>query len=75
MERCVYAIPNDSVFNNDEITRLEGDVEASRVSPASLRTKLQVCYYPHKHANPYFLFLLLTYFSFFLSLIRRWHQD
>ncbi|KAL6339038.1 hypothetical protein AAG906_024189 [Vitis piasezkii] len=41
MERCVYAIPNDSVFGNDEIMRLEKDVEASRVSPAALRTKLQ----------------------------------
>lgn len=41
MERCVYAIPNDSVFGNDEIMRLEKDIEASRVSPAALRTKLQ----------------------------------
>lgn len=55
MERCVYAIPNDSVFGNDEIMRLEKDIEASRVSPAALRTKLQVCYYPHRPVYPLFL--------------------
>lgn len=58
MERCVYAIPNASVFDNDEIMRLEKEVEASRVSPAALRTKLQVNIHINMHVLCFLLFCL-----------------
>ncbi|CAN1190341.1 DNA polymerase alpha catalytic subunit [Linum perenne] len=41
MQRCVYAIPNNSVFQTDEMLQLEKDVEESRISPAEFRKKLQ----------------------------------
>ncbi|KAL5754943.1 hypothetical protein ACOSP7_023163 [Xanthoceras sorbifolium] len=41
MHRCVYAIPNGSLFNTDEIMKLEKDAEESRISPTAFRTKLQ----------------------------------
>lgn len=42
MQRCVYAIPDRSVFDADEMMRLEKDVEESRISPADFRRNLQV---------------------------------
>lgn len=42
MQRCVYAIPNRSVFHDNEIVKLEKDVQESRISPADFRKKLQV---------------------------------
>ncbi|TXG59415.1 hypothetical protein EZV62_013988 [Acer yangbiense] len=41
MHRCVYAIPNGSLFNTDKIMKLEKDAEESRISPTTFRTKLQ----------------------------------
>ncbi|KAK6923049.1 DNA-directed DNA polymerase, family B, exonuclease domain, partial [Dillenia turbinata] len=41
MQRCVYAIPNSSIFHNDLITKLEKDVEESRINPTVFRSKLQ----------------------------------
>ncbi|KAK9284464.1 hypothetical protein L1049_023637 [Liquidambar formosana] len=41
MQRCVYAIPNGSVFHNDMIMKLEKDAEESRISPTAFHTKLQ----------------------------------
>ncbi|KAK6924049.1 Zinc finger, DNA-directed DNA polymerase, family B, alpha [Dillenia turbinata] len=41
MQRCVYAIPNSSIFHNDLITKLEKDVEESQITPTAFRTKLQ----------------------------------
>ncbi|KAK9166291.1 hypothetical protein Scep_001482 [Stephania cephalantha] len=41
MQRCVYAIPNGSIFQNDVIMEMEREVLESRVSPTVLRTKLQ----------------------------------
>ncbi|KAM7251032.1 hypothetical protein ACFE04_022915 [Oxalis oulophora] len=40
MQRCVYAIPNDSIFHTDEMVKLEKDYEESRISPSDFRTKL-----------------------------------
>ncbi|KAK9163384.1 hypothetical protein Syun_004286 [Stephania yunnanensis] len=41
MQRCVYAIPNGSIFINDVIMEMEREVLETRVSPAVFRTKLQ----------------------------------
>ncbi|XP_062101961.1 DNA polymerase alpha catalytic subunit [Humulus lupulus] len=41
MQRCVYAIPNQSSFNADELTKLEKDAEESKISPADFRKTLQ----------------------------------
>ncbi|GMN30176.1 hypothetical protein TIFTF001_002720 [Ficus carica] len=41
MQRCVYAIPNRSVFDVDEMVKLEKDAEESRISPVDFRKKLQ----------------------------------
>ncbi|XP_052195502.1 DNA polymerase alpha catalytic subunit [Diospyros lotus] len=41
MQRCVYAIPNGSLFQNDVIMKLEKDAEESRISSTAFRTKLQ----------------------------------
>ncbi|KAM2640329.1 hypothetical protein TB1_026726 [Malus domestica] len=40
VQRCVYAIPNSSVFHSDEIMKLEKDAEESRISSREFRTKL-----------------------------------
>jgi cellulose synthase/poly-beta-1,6-N-acetylglucosamine synthase-like glycosyltransferase len=44
MQRCIYAIPNGSLFHSEEMMKLEKDVEESRVSPTAFRTKLQVSF-------------------------------
>lgn len=41
MQRCVYAIPNGSVFQNETVTKLEKDVEESKISLTAFRSKLQ----------------------------------
>ncbi|KAF6171298.1 hypothetical protein GIB67_036966 [Kingdonia uniflora] len=41
MQRCVYAIPNGSVFQTNVIMDLERDVVDSRISSTVLQTKLQ----------------------------------
>ncbi|CAA7012880.1 unnamed protein product [Microthlaspi erraticum] len=38
--RCVYAIPNDSIFPPQEVIMLEQEVKDSRLSPDSFRDKL-----------------------------------
>ncbi|CAH8335889.1 unnamed protein product [Eruca vesicaria subsp. sativa] len=40
IQRCVYAIPNDSVFPSHEIITLEQEVKDSKLSPESFRGKL-----------------------------------
>ncbi|XP_039062382.1 DNA polymerase alpha catalytic subunit-like [Hibiscus syriacus] len=40
IQRCAYAIPDDSIFHNDEIVKLEKDAEESKISLSSFRTKL-----------------------------------
>ncbi|XP_010558641.1 PREDICTED: DNA polymerase alpha catalytic subunit [Tarenaya hassleriana] len=40
IQRCVYAIPNDSVFPSHELVMLEKEVEDSQLSKESLRGKL-----------------------------------
>ncbi|CAK9177541.1 unnamed protein product [Ilex paraguariensis] len=40
MQRCVYAIPIGSLFENDTIVKLEKDAGESRISPTTFRTKL-----------------------------------
>lgn len=42
MQRCVYAIPNGSVFHTDEFMKLEKEAEESHISSTAFRTKLQV---------------------------------
>lgn len=42
MQRCVYAIPKDSVFDSKTIAEFETDTPDSRNSEAALRTTLQV---------------------------------
>lgn len=44
MQRCIYAIPNGSMFQNDTVTKLERDVEESKISPTTFRTKLHVIF-------------------------------
>ncbi|XVE87107.1 hypothetical protein DITRI_Ditri18aG0089600 [Diplodiscus trichospermus] len=39
-QRCVYAVPNSSIFHNDEMVKLEKDAEESKISPSGFRTKL-----------------------------------
>ncbi|XP_058186659.1 DNA polymerase alpha catalytic subunit isoform X1 [Rhododendron vialii] len=41
MQRCVYAIPNGSLFQYDIIMKLEKDVEESLISSTCFRSKLQ----------------------------------
>ncbi|CAA7030946.1 unnamed protein product [Microthlaspi erraticum] len=40
IQRCVYAIPNDSVFPCHELIMLEQELKESRLSPESFRGKL-----------------------------------
>ncbi|CAN8251389.1 unnamed protein product [Cochlearia groenlandica] len=40
IQRCVYAIPNDTIFPPDELILLEQEVKGSRLSPESFRGKL-----------------------------------
>ncbi|CAE6229466.1 unnamed protein product [Arabidopsis arenosa] len=40
IQRCVYAIPNDSIFPSHELITLEQEVKESRLSPESFRGKL-----------------------------------
>ncbi|XP_027078338.2 DNA polymerase alpha catalytic subunit [Coffea arabica] len=40
MLRCVYAVPNVSVFHGDILMKLEQDVEESRISSTEFRTQL-----------------------------------
>ncbi|KAG7557024.1 DNA-directed DNA polymerase family B exonuclease domain [Arabidopsis suecica] len=40
IQRCVYAIPNDSIFPSHELMTLEQEVKESRLSPESFRGKL-----------------------------------
>ncbi|KAG7552309.1 DNA-directed DNA polymerase family B multifunctional domain [Arabidopsis thaliana x Arabidopsis arenosa] len=40
IQRCVYAIPNDSIFPSHELMTLEQEVKESRISPESFRGKL-----------------------------------
>lgn len=44
MQRCVYAIPNSSNFQNDTVIKLEKDVEESKISTTTFRSKLQVIF-------------------------------
>ncbi|KAF8085461.1 hypothetical protein N665_0666s0009 [Sinapis alba] len=40
IQRCVYAIPNDSVFPSHELITLEQELKDSKLSPESFRGKL-----------------------------------
>ncbi|GAB2282716.1 hypothetical protein Dimus_017255 [Dionaea muscipula] len=41
IQRCVYAIPNDSVFQKEEVMKIEEDVAQSKISTDDSRAKLQ----------------------------------
>ncbi|GJV86508.1 DNA polymerase alpha catalytic subunit [Tanacetum coccineum] len=40
MQRCIYAIPNDSVFEDPVIAKLEQDAKDSKMLPTAFHTKL-----------------------------------
>ncbi|KAL2931666.1 DNA polymerase alpha catalytic subunit [Bienertia sinuspersici] len=40
LQRCVYAIPNVSVFHNEVVLKLEKDVSDKKISSAEFRTEL-----------------------------------
>ncbi|CAI9110186.1 OLC1v1010165C1 [Oldenlandia corymbosa var. corymbosa] len=40
MQRCVYAIPNATVFDGETLMKLEKDAEESKISSAEFRTQL-----------------------------------
>ncbi|XP_049382025.1 DNA polymerase alpha catalytic subunit [Solanum stenotomum] len=40
MQRCVYAVPNGSVFCGDTISKLSRDVEESQISPSAFLSQL-----------------------------------
>lgn len=42
MQRCVYAVPNGSVFCGDTISKLSRDVEESQISPSAFLSQLHV---------------------------------
>ncbi|KAL9263704.1 DNA polymerase alpha catalytic subunit-like protein [Drosera capensis] len=41
MQRCVYAIPNDSVFRSEEVMKIEEDLAQSKISADDFHVKLQ----------------------------------
>ncbi|KAB1214754.1 DNA polymerase alpha catalytic subunit [Morella rubra] len=41
MQRCVYAIPNGSLLNSEEMRKLEKSVEESQISSTAFRGRLQ----------------------------------
>ncbi|GFY86489.1 DNA-directed DNA polymerase [Actinidia rufa] len=41
MQRCIYAIPNGSLFQNDVVMKIEKDVKETNISATDFRTKLQ----------------------------------
>ncbi|KAJ6288671.1 hypothetical protein OIU76_024620 [Salix suchowensis] len=49
MHRCVYAIPNSSIFHTDEMIMLEKEVEESRISSTDFHKKLQDMAYELKN--------------------------
>ncbi|GLU20032.1 hypothetical protein SLE2022_362500 [Rubroshorea leprosula] len=41
MQRCVYAIPDNAIFHNEEMLKLEKEAEESQISPSDFKRKLQ----------------------------------
>ncbi|PSS30744.1 DNA polymerase alpha catalytic subunit like [Actinidia chinensis var. chinensis] len=41
MQRCIYAIPNGSLFQNDVVMKIEKGVKETNISATDFRTKLQ----------------------------------
>ena len=67
MQRCVYAIPNGSLFHSEEMIKLEKDLAESRVSPTVFHTRLQVRYIFVNNIELYiYLFSSLVLYDFFL---------
>ena len=74
MLRCVYAVPNVSVFHGDILMKLEQDVEESRISSTEFRTQLHVI------LSTEIPVLVVRYsvhcsHQFQLFIVRRWHRD
>lgn len=68
MQRCVFAIPNVSVFQEDKIMKIEKDVLESRLSSTAFYTEL--------HVNFFLVifkiyFLLLPILMFLLSVYKE----
>lgn len=53
MHRCVYAIPNSSIFHTDEMSMLEKEVEESRISSTDFHKKLQVSTFSYTNVSTY----------------------
>lgn len=47
MERCVYAIPNSSVFSSDKIDEIEVKAKKPQDPSATIRSNIQVNLYSH----------------------------
>ncbi|WCJ31178.1 DNA polymerase alpha catalytic subunit [Euphorbia peplus] len=69
-QRCVYAIPNGSIFHTDEMMRLEKDIEESKISSAEFYRKLQDVAYDLKNEIAKKL-LALNVSSFIMAPVKR----
>lgn len=90
MHRCVYAIPNSSIFHTDEMIMLEKEVEESRISSTDFHKKLQVSTLSYTNVSTYmylnygtndlyygtniFVFYFLIFF-YAIFFCRTWHVN
>ncbi|KDP31949.1 hypothetical protein JCGZ_12410 [Jatropha curcas] len=70
MQRCVYAIPNGTIFHTNEMIKLKKDAEESRISPTEFRKKLQEVAYDLKNELASQL-LTLNVSSFSMAPVKR----
>ncbi|KAG8641227.1 hypothetical protein MANES_13G122900v8 [Manihot esculenta] len=70
MQRCLYAIPNGSIFHTEEMIKLEKEAEESRISPSEFRKKLQDVAYGLKNEIASQL-LTLNVSSFSMAPVKR----
>ncbi|KAF2295265.1 hypothetical protein GH714_032367 [Hevea brasiliensis] len=70
MQRCVYAIPNGSVFHTEEMLKLEKEAEESQISPSEYRKRLQDVAYGLKNEIASQL-LTLNVSSFSMAPVKR----
>ncbi|XP_065875108.1 DNA polymerase alpha catalytic subunit [Euphorbia lathyris] len=69
-QRCVYAIPNGSIFHTDEMIKLEKDIEETKISSAEFYRKLQDVAYDLKNEIAKKL-LALNVSSFIMAPVKR----
>ncbi|KAJ9170679.1 hypothetical protein P3X46_018771 [Hevea brasiliensis] len=70
MQRCVYAIPNGSVFHTEEMIKLEKEAEESQISPSEYCKRLQDVAYGLKNEIASQL-LTLNVSSFSMAPVKR----